>query len=210
MLDDAMTQVLRIEFLDLSRYISSPNYALIKLHGSINWGREISNGPAALMTAPHTYNHQRLIDEVQQLDISDQYRLVNNCPMWREDSCFVFPAIAIPLENKDAFVCPSTHEDHLRKLIPNVDKIITVGWRAMETKFLSLLTGALPHRGVPTMIVSGSHDGAKETHVNLARCVRQVAELGYLLPPTLLDSGFSGLILRERDKLNQFLRLKIK
>jgi hypothetical protein len=209
MLDDAMTQVLHVEFVDLNRYISSPNYALVKLHGSVNWGREIRKGPPALASAPHTYNHQKLIDEVQQLEISDQYRIVNRYPMFSEDGCFVFPAIAIPLEHKDSFVCPSTHIDHLTKVIPKVDKIITVGWRAMEREFLSLLTSILPKRGVPTMIVSDNRDRAEETRVNLSRIVEQIAHLEYTLPPTLIESGFSGLVLRERDKLNQFLRARI-
>jgi hypothetical protein len=210
MLDDAMTQVLRIQFLNLNDYISSANYALIKLHGSVNWGREIRDGPAALATAPHTYRHDRLIAEVQQLQISDQYRLVNNCPMLRVDNCFVFPAIAIPVEHKDSFVCPSTHVDRLTRMIPSVDRIITVGWRAMESDFLNLLTSGLPQRCVPTMIVSGSPEGTKQTQVSLSRIVEQIAHLQGLLPPTLIDTGFSGLILQERDKLNHFLRLHIQ
>ena len=40
MLEAAMWQVLRFQAPLLDSYISQENYTLIKLHGSINWGRE--------------------------------------------------------------------------------------------------------------------------------------------------------------------------
>ena len=41
MIEQAMEQVLRLEFEHFGRYVSHPLYQLIKLHGSIDWGLEL-------------------------------------------------------------------------------------------------------------------------------------------------------------------------
>jgi hypothetical protein len=210
MLEKTIDPVLNASYSDLDAYISRSNYAVIKLHGSVNWGRVIEDGPAAMVRNPSTYTAQRLVQERGKLRISDRFLVVDECPMLRQDGNFVFPAISIPVENKDEFECPQTHVERLKKLVPNVDRIVTIGWRAMEDKFLSLLANGLPRRALPVMVVSGSFPDAEQTHKNLARGVDQVAQLQWIVPPILIESGFSGLITREREKLNQFLRAKFQ
>jgi hypothetical protein len=213
MIEDAIRQVLHFPISDINGYISHKDYSLIKLHGSVNWGREVPGKAVPLNSNAFSplrnpVNHQTLIDEVASLRITDQYHLVRQCPMLREEAGFLFPALSIPVENKDVFECPGTHVDRLERLLPKVTKIVTIGWRATEAEFLSMLHRRSPKQ-IDLMIVSGDAGGVEETNRNLSRPM--LAAGGG--PPArfdfrgiAIDSGFTGAILRELEKLDGFLR----
>ena len=48
------------------------------------------------------------------------------------------------LRSKSDFECPEEHLDHLWKLLPEVTKVIVVGWRGSELHFLRRLDELLP------------------------------------------------------------------
>jgi hypothetical protein len=203
MLEDAMSQVLRISIGDLDGYVLDAHYVLIKLHGSVNWGREVDGlagptGPDHFIPMGGIVNQQRLIDESPKLRITNRYRLVTNYPMLREGDRLVFPALAIPVEKKDEFSCPSTHVQALKERLPKVTKILTIGWRATEAEFLGLLQSKLEGKA-DLMVVSGDKAGAAETSGNLSRSAVQVH------PHTFVENGFTNLIL-ELGQLSVFLR----
>ena len=74
------------------------------------------------------------------------------------DDTTVFPAIAIPVENKREFECPVDHLKQLRMFLPHVTKIIIVGWRATETHFLDLLKSDLTKEVQVQAILGGKQD----------------------------------------------------
>jgi hypothetical protein len=192
MLEAAMKQVLHLNFGDLDRYIGS-EYTLIKPHGSINWGREVE------LAASHAGGQQALINSAADLNISDRYRVVTDCPMlfYGSSAQVVFPALSIPVENKDEFSCPSEHVEALERILPQVSKVMTIGWRATEADFLGMLHSKLT--GQPELIViSGDNKGVQETAHNLAAGRR------FNLAVTISD-GFTGLI-SDLDRLHVFLR----
>jgi hypothetical protein len=194
MLEEAVQQVLNFAIHDLNSYVSRSDYTLIKLHGSIDWGREV-DGIESLLG----YNHARVIKEAATLQISTRYRRVPDFPMLKVENKLVFPALTIPIENKDEFECPGEHVETLARHIRNVTKIITVGWRATERKFLDMLSNRLTGlAGAPhMMIISGSKTGCQETLQNLGGARSTYYPVG---------NGFSGLILDNTDLLNHFLR----
>jgi hypothetical protein len=118
--------------------------------------------------------------------------------MRMQDGHLIFPALSIPVENKDEFSCPVYHIAFLKDLLPRVTKVITIGWRGMEADFLELLRRHLPQEDQKLMIVSGKMEGAQETQQNL----RHTIKLHY--PPLLLEQGFTGLI-HNLHQLSAFL-----
>lgn len=80
----------------------------------------------------------------------------------------VFPAIAIPVEKKQAFECPKRIVDALIELLPRVTQIIAIGWRATEDHFLALLKQHL-RRGTYLCVVAGSPKDAEDTKVRICR-----------------------------------------
>ena len=138
MLEEAMSQVLHLQAQDVNSYVWS-NYSLFKLHGSINWGLEVDGIKHPGNNVPYPY--QNLIDAVTpgSPHLTKRYRLCNR-EMWpMTERVVVFPALSIPVENKDEFSCPPTHVEALEKMLPTVTKMITIGWRATEAEFLNRL-----------------------------------------------------------------------
>lgn len=211
MLDTELERLLGVQFQKVSDY-SQESYALIKPHGSINWGREVDGG---LMGSLGEQSSLKLIEAAGGLQISDRYRIVPGAPMCRmpNESTIVFPALSIPVVNKVKYSCPETHIQLLYEILPKVTKIVTVGWRATELEFLELLRTRLS--GKPSlMIVSGNQAGADETHQNLVGDVDRMAAQPYgtFIPGALktgpwetVAAGFTGLI-NDLDTLEKFLR----
>jgi hypothetical protein len=64
----------------------------------------------------------------------------------------LIPALALPLRSKARFVCPQEHLDVLNALLPQVDRILAIGWKAGEPHFLNLLRAVPP--GAKLVVVS--------------------------------------------------------
>jgi hypothetical protein len=195
MLENSMTELWKWEFKNLNAYTSGPEYKLIKLHGSVDWGVEI-------FPAPGSGTPGEIIDSaIVNLSISDRYGKVD-LAMRFVDGTLGFPALAIPVEKKSEFNCPPDHLRVLADLIPSVTKIITIGWRATEQHFLKMLKAPLTglRRDVDLMVVSGDITGVTETSTNLG-LVNPASGSRY----ATVDKGFSGLI-RNVAILEAFLR----
>jgi hypothetical protein len=191
MLEEAVFQVLGIPLSSLDSYIKHPYYCLIKPHGSVNWGREVDG-----VDFQRGISQQHLIETIDRIEITDRYRIVNEFPMLWVADCYVFPALAIPVEKKDEFSCPKDHVERLEHLLPSVTRVMTVGWRATEADFLEKLR--LMERGPNLMIVSGDEKGADETYANLRGAMRRPSH-------RVVKNGFTGLI-GKLEQLEEFLR----
>jgi len=196
MLENSMTQLWHWEFPNLNAYTSRSDYKLIKLHGSVDWGLR-------MLSVPGTGQPFQVIESaVKGLAISDSYEKVRP-DMHFEDGTWGYPALAIPVEKKSEFVCPPEHVTALADgVLPNVTKIITIGWRATEQNFLAMLKNPLTGvRGdVDLMVVSGNIKDVTETNTNLG-LVNPSSGRKY---PNV-DTGFSGLI-RGIGQMESFLR----
>jgi hypothetical protein len=213
MLESAIVQELKLLIGSLSDYISQPNYRLIKLHGSTNWGRTVDVARERYIPYPRGQNisdpglvsrfQNQLISDAQEVTqrLTDQFHVIPTSEMLMFNDQIVFPAIALPIDKKDEFSCPDDHVKALADWIPGVTKILTIGWRATETKFLEMLRSRLTGlKGAPQLlIVSGSIDGARETFDNLGP---EITKGG----ASSLHKGFSGLIIEEFDDLLAWLR----
>lgn len=195
MIERAMEQGLKFLFDHFGRYIQDERYTLIKLHGSVDWGH-----PVQVPAAPRT--PQQVLDETDSLQVSEQFMKVSAIPMKLIDGTVGFPALAIPVENKSEFVCPPEHLTALANVIPQVTKIISIGWRATEQKFLNMLRSPLTglEGSADLMVVSGSIEGVKETNINLG-----LVHPGPGRRYATVTTGFSGLI-RGIEQLEKFLR----
>jgi hypothetical protein len=66
---------------------------------------------------------------------------------------------AIPVESKTDFECPPDHLTALSDLLPKVRNILTIGWRATEKHFLTLLRERLS--GVVTVLACSGNEGVQ-------------------------------------------------
>jgi hypothetical protein len=195
MLEDAMTSVRildehdarQIRFNTINSYIADDSYKVLKIHGSVNWVRKVSQPgvhPNDLL------DETTLIERAGELDYGAY--VVQASFKDRSDGPR-FPAIAIPVQRKQVFECPSDHVEVLRKLIPETNKLLIVGWRGAERHFVDLLRTLPKH--VQGLIVSGNEKEAQTVAHHLRR-------LPVKWTPTPI--GFSELVVS--DTLTGFLR----
>jgi hypothetical protein len=202
MLEEAMLQLLHFEVDSMDRYYLWPNYSLFKLHGSVNWGRVVQAVGRQGRHAPSFFQH--LIHSIRSdshPDVLGEYQLCNRDmePNGRAD-VVLYPALSIPLHQKDEFSCPRTHVTALEAILPKVTKMITIGWRGAEQEFLRILKFArkMPAHGIRSamrlLVITASERGVEETTNNIFRVGGDEPELFQVFQQKELISGFSGLV----------------
>jgi hypothetical protein len=125
---------------EFQHYIENNTFfKLFKLHGSVNWAREVDSKISNIEMRDQRAVVPELIKLAPDLKVSDRYRIVNGYPIGTFGDIPLYPAMAIPVETKSNFECPSEHLKCLCEHLPNVTKIVTIGWAAQEQHFLKLL-----------------------------------------------------------------------
>src|ERR1022692_712022 len=193
MLEEALPGV-GVEISDLPDYISNDKYKLLKLHGSVDWERSVDTPIPGIEKLNSWQTVHEVINRFPDLKISERFQIVKApYPMSKLHNVALFPAIAIPVQSKLHFECPTEHLAALQEFIPKTTKLLMIGWRATENHFLNLLQEGIQHQ-LRVMTVSGSADGAKESveHLRKARL--------YIDVPRESSNGFTGFIVnREGD-----------
>ncbi len=166
MLEDAITSTLRMPIRGLGSYICHEHYKVIKLHGSVNWAREVHTRGQG--TSNELALALELIDRIDELNMSQNYVMAAASPPGRsERNAPLFPAIAIPVERKNSYECPDDHVQALKASLPQISHLLIIGWRAAEEHFLTLLSEGLPN--VRAHIVAGSKSDVDEIVDRLGR-----------------------------------------
>jgi hypothetical protein len=153
LLEDGL-QDLGFEIRQMNDYtVGQRAFRLFKIHGSINWGQVVMRAGADVRYPQVALS--QMIDRFTELEITDTYHVCDPDSMGFYGGMPMFPAIAIPVEKKNEFVCPPTMLNQLVKLLPLVDKILSIGWRGTEEHFLQLLRTHLM-QGVKLYTVAGT------------------------------------------------------
>jgi len=151
LMDRALKQV-GYRFTDLPAHVAS-DLMLIKLHGSVNWAREVITPCPGLAQMPKTEVASWVIENFPSLALSKNFTMIGECPPPNRGTAALIPALAIPVESKLEFECPASHVEALTEFLPTVTRILMIGWRGMEAPFLELLKTHL--QGTPRCLVVG-------------------------------------------------------
>lgn len=152
-------------------YLGLEPFELYKVHGSLTWGRGAAtsdsiegvrgaNDGNALAVA------HRVIALSSTLQLSARYFLTTMYPTVADpDGNVAVPAIAIPVQTKQAFECPRPHLERLIRRLPSVRRILIIGWRGVDEHFVTLLRNGL---GEPRIEIIAAHaDAAREVQTRL-------------------------------------------
>lgn len=151
------------------------NWALVKLHGSVNWAQaipwphpieEMGDGRMAALFA-------ELGDDLESLDSEIQLRDVA-MPGFRYDAAsqsLFYPALSVPLGSEDELVCPPTHVTFLREWLKKPDglNLLVIGYSGLDQEVLNLLRES--GNGVRSLCVI-NHD-AEHGRVTAERIMEQ-------------------------------------
>jgi hypothetical protein len=170
LLEEAFTSLDR-KFETLGDYVSRDDYKVIKLHGSVNWTHELE-GDMQLHESEPVAVANKIIAKADEISLSDRFHLaadefhrlhllsyMETIP-GKGGRQAVFPAIAVPFESKTEFECPIEHVREVEESIAKTDRLLIIGWKASEERFLKLL--AKMQKNIPKMIVSSGRDSADQ------------------------------------------------
>jgi hypothetical protein len=118
--------------LPLESYISSPDWLLVKLHGSIAWGYQLDH-EGQLTDADFATQEFRDRDRAKIQVLNDPQDL-------RIGSYAALPALALPIEGKYGFVCPPGHEAALVDYLQGCTNFLFVGFSARDRDLLDFLS----------------------------------------------------------------------
>ena len=204
-----------VDIREIPDYISHNNYKLIKLHGSVDWAHEVENLPTPLENIEERNVAREIINHISEISIKDNHRIVVRHPMttyvkeYKEkfmgevkiigkERVALYPAIAIPVLSKNDFECPPSHVNALKEIIPTVDRLLVIGWRATEMPFLKLLSDNLDSQWDQRkcLVVTESNSSSLDTIKNLQDAGVKAVYENY-------NSGFSSFVLQR--KVDDFL-----
>lgn len=161
-------------------YVSEGRPCLFKLHGSIDWVRPLRQKQQLILPVDSEAAKFLIERAKDRFDVADIERL-EHLKLLVMDGRAAVPALALPHRGK-AFECPESHLTELRRLLPKVRGMISIGWQGNEEHFLKEL-GLIPPQSVIVHAVSGNVNASEMTIQTLAR-------LGF--SPTSRPLAFSG------------------
>jgi hypothetical protein len=181
---------------DLERHFDAhPALKLFRPHGSVEWSRFVDL-PKGTRRQPF-----QLIEQADNFSLSDKYVVA---VATRPEEFFnyerpIVPAIAIPVQRKteDTFEWPESHRRYFEELLPQVTKILIIGWQAREAHFSQVLRRKLPRPGLTHMMVVGRDEADAWTILKYFS-----GEIGWMPPKySTAKSGFSDFVLQGEGEL---------
>jgi len=165
-----------VQFRSISDYVSS-NYKVIKVHGSINWAHRIMSPVENARGRDQLQIATEIIDRRPDLVVDESYEIVSQSlpdiqmgfPIGKSRDMPVLPALAVPVENKPGDELPPEHRKVLDECLPQVTKILVIGWRANESRFLDTLAKGIGNGHPSFMIVSSTESSAREVGAKISK-----------------------------------------
>lgn len=140
-------------------YVSG-RFKVFKMHGSVDWGRDISEMPEARSSPDGFSRMEHYIAVAPDIKLSNNIRLVRGeYPIANYGNQPMVPAMAIPLQRKQDFELPAAHLAVMRELLHQADNLLVIGWKAADDPFLIELREHAV-RGLPGTVVSGTNPDA--------------------------------------------------
>lgn len=195
LLDTALARELGIAWGTISDYVSESR-SLIKLHGSVGWGRHISLGSASEPVKPTAKELILLADDMTSLDTFEMVSGV--APTTDRRDRLITPALSVPVESKSDFSCPAEHQQHLIRKLPDIQDVLVIGWRGAEAHVRELLARHLNKEARLLAITRPVAAGSVEPGGTEMSCAKAGIEwpraIGLKGQCRALATGFSGFV----------------
>jgi hypothetical protein len=171
-------------------------WALIKLHGSINWGRIVLNTPPQVApTDPVLAQTFANLGANIEVDSDISLRLQPDIRQVRSDEepfRLYYPALSVPLGTEDELVCPDQHVNYIKDITGHYEPldVLVIGYSGLDQEALNLMSwGGRPIRSLS--IVSESEPTAQATADRITAKLNVVPAKGQNAV-TLFETGFTN------------------
>jgi hypothetical protein len=129
-----------VSFRRLDDYTpADANWALIKSHGSVNWGRRVLNGGQNGKHDPHV---RLSVVADEELDLGELEVLAGYKEAARlSDQFFCYPALSAPVRGKTQFVCDERQVTAAAEFLSTCTDFLFIGFSGLDDHVLKLLKG---------------------------------------------------------------------
>jgi hypothetical protein len=182
------------------------NWALIKPHGSIDWGRRVLNAPrGAVGNDPFLARVFASLGD--QISLDDEITLrparsisamrgfaEGNIPVIDGMPAAFYPALSAPLGEQDELVCPKEHVEYVKEITGHWDPldVLVIGYSGLDQGVLELLSWG--GRSINSLaVVSNSADSAELTAERISAHVR-VPDCVCGQRPAIFGDGFAEFV----------------
>ncbi len=185
-------------FSNESDYISNPKWALAKIHGSVNWYKEIDTGDF-----PHGENHNAYLNFIHSLSVPIKlkeslimYPIPGHQKKSKERSA-LFPAITIPVDGKYEYNCPISMISFCKNFLESCTNFLIIGTSGKDQDLMDLLSISEPKH---SLLLSSNQDRAVET---INRFESKLPRFKNKINPCVKSGGFTEFI--NSNEFDQFL-----
>lgn len=188
LLDQACADYWGLDLEDLDSYVADDHASLLKPHGSVRWAWRLADEPnldGTRAAANHRIGEGEPDEPWGFLLVTGQHPDHRPAPAPTPAD---LPALALPIAGKADFVWPPEHRAFFDQLATRVRRLLTVGWRAAEPHFVSVLDPLVmsDHRA---LLVSGGPNADGD----VAEVVMNLGALGKRLNWSKATDGFRGV-----------------
>lgn len=141
LLEMSLRKITGVTLDSIGAYVSSPDWILVKLHGSVGWGYRWGTAewiPNMAMAARSNKPPERRSEEIQVGLPREMYR------NGRLQQLF-YPALALPVVGKSGFVCPPRHVEALAEFLHDCHNFFFIGFSASDQDLLEFLARTVDH-----------------------------------------------------------------
>ncbi len=188
LLEEALESTIGLKIDGMSSYLSS-DYRVAKLHGSINWVHRVED-PTVDLGGMETEVASRVIDEAPRLRLNPAFDLFPYQIVARWGDRAIIPALSIPVATKSVYECPQEQQQALIDALPEVDKVLMIGWKVGEKRFLDSMAERMK-KAPRIMVVSSSEGKASELIIKLQDSLGAIGKLAHY---SVGKKGFSHAI----------------
>lgn len=150
-----------VSFKAIGDYIpKNKNWSLIKLHGSVNWGKKL------LVTPNKSHTLNGLLDNIHQIDMEndlDGEIIIDTTYLSRQNIAdLMYPALSVPVDNGYKLNCPSEHIRHLQLFLPKCKNYLIIGVSGKDEDLLGFLGRGVKDVGSVGIVGTENVEEAKE------------------------------------------------
>lgn len=194
LLEMSLRKITGVTFDSAESYICSPDWILVKLHGSVGWGYPWPTDewiPNMVMAARSNKPPERRSEEIQVGLRREMYRNGRTRELF-------YPALALPVVGKSGFVCPPSHVEALRQFLSDCRDFLFIGFSASDEDLLDLLNETIGNVYPQVAVVTGGDlvEVAQRLVTKLPQCnvTFDIGRRGF-------NDGFSHFLEKDLDRV---------
>ncbi len=187
-----------IDFSDEAHYTDQKGWALVKIHGSINWYKQFQSYSIQSTSEPEYFSLLKSCP--LPLQLGSEFKLISMGGYGHKyiESIPVYPAITVPVDGKYDINCPKSQVEKMEDFLPNCHNYLIIGTSGKDQDLLDILKKNV--RSAKVMLVGREEESTAETR---KRFMAAVPQFDNSIDTFYHERGFSQFV--DSGMLDEFI-----